>query len=495
MEKNKKKKILIFSLLVILISGASFGGTVVYNKSKTSAVNETISDVKTKKATVTQNISVSGTIAYDDEVKYYADEDEKLISKVLVEVGDIVEAGQTIVEYDMEKYYDLQDELKKAKINLKTLQLDLGSLTTKDEIEVLNLESDLESINIQINEAKNDIKNNENQIKQFQSKLAIAENSLKQDKELFEKGYKSSSDIKESENSINEIKNSIEKLNKTNEVLKKNINSKETNKNINNEKLKLATNKNLDKTVSYKVSVKINDIEKSKLEIESIEKELNNFQKYTVAEKSGVVTAVNVTDGQTVSIGKELLSTADSTKLIINSEISEYEVNKIKLGDEAKITGDGFEKEYTAKITKILLVAQKNSDGNVVVPIELSLENTEETVRNNYSVTIKISKQQNQDSTLIPVSAITRDSSGKSYVTVENIETKQTSKKEIKTGEIVGTDVEVKGISDSEKVVIIAENKTTSKKGFNLPGSGNKNGAQGVPPSGGEGGPPPGAGN
>ena len=97
-----------------------------------------------------------------------------------------------------------------------------------------------------------------------------------------------------------------------------------------------------------------------------------------------------------MSIGTELLSTADSNKLIINSEISEYEVNKIKVGDKASITGDGFEKEYIATITKILLVAKTNSDGNVVVPIELSLEEPEETIRNNYSVTIKISKEQNK---------------------------------------------------------------------------------------------------
>lgn len=490
MEKSKKKKILLFSVLILVISGACFGGVTLYSKSKTPVATEQVTNVETKQATVTQNISVSGTIAYDDEIKYYADEDNKLISKVLVEVGDVVEVGQTIVEYDMNKYSDLQDDLKKSKISLKSLQLDLQNLGTKDDISILNLENTVEDINIQINEAKNDIKNNENQIKQLQSKLTIAQNTLKQDKELYEKGYKSASDIRESENSIDEIKDNMDKLTKTNEVLKKNINSKEANKNMNNEKLKLEKNKNLDKTVTYKINLKVQEIEKAKLEIESIEKELNNFQKYTVAEKAGVVTAVNVTDGQTVTIGTELLSTADSKKLIINSEISEYEVNKIKVGDKATITGDGFEKEYTAVITKILLVAQENSDGNVVVPIELSLEDTEETIRNNYSVTIKISKQQDTESTLVPVSAIIRDSSGKSFVNVEDTETKKTSKKEIQTGEIVGTNVEVKGLSSTEKVVIVKETGTaaSTKKGLNLPGNG------GGPPAGGDApsGPPPG---
>lgn len=490
MEKSKKKKILIISLLVVALSGLTAGGVYAYGQKKDSKETSTQTEVRTKKATVTQNISISGTVAYDDEVKYYANEDNKLISKVLVEVGDVVEEGQVIVEYDMEKFYDLQDNLKKAQINLKTLQLDLENLTTKDEIEVLNLESTMESTNIQIKESKNEILSNENQIKQLQAKLNIAENTLKQDKELFDKGYKSASNVKESENAVFEIKNSIEKLNQTNEVLKKSIVSKENTQKINNEKLKLANNKNLDKEISYKLRVKAQEIEKAKLEISGIEKEIKNFQKYTVAEKAGIVTEVKVTNGQTVSIGTELLSTADSNKLIINSEISEYEVNKIKVGDKASITGDGFEKEYTATITKILLVAKTNSDGNVVVPIELSLEEPEETIRNNYSVTIKISKEQNNESTLVPLSAIIRDNSGKSYVNVINTETKEQSKKEIKTGEIVGTDVEVKGLATNEKVVNVSSTKSSKKSsgGLQLPGTGGQGGGQGGAPQG----PPPG---
>lgn len=488
---SKKKKIFIISLLVITLSGGAVAGYVTYKKSKTVKESTKTQEIKTTNAKVTQNISVSGTVSYDDEVKYYADEENKRISKVLVEVGDFVEKGQTIVEYDMQKYDDLQDDLKKAQISLKTLQLDLGNLTTKDDIEILNLQNDINSTNIQIDETKNQIKDNENQISQLQGKLSIAENSFKQDKELFDKGYKSSSDLKTSENSVKELKDSINKLNKSNEILRKNISTKESTSNISSEKLKLAKNKNLDKTVSYKVQVKYEEIQKAKLDISSIEKEIKNFQKYTVAQNSGVVTVVNVKDGQTVTIGTELITTANNKNLIIESEISEYEVNKIKVGDEAKVTGDGFENEYTAIVTKILPVAKTNSDGNVVVPIELKLENTEETIRNNYSVTIKISKKQSSESILVPVSAITKDSEGKSYVNVINTETKKTSKKEVKTGEIVGTDVEIKGLASNEKVVNVSETSAKSnKKSVGLPGSGN-----GGPPADGGGapqGPPPG---
>ena len=135
-------------------------------------------------------------------------------------------------------------------------------------------------------------------------------------------------------------------------------------------------------------------------------------------------------------------------------------------------------------------MAKTNSDGNVVVPIELSLEEPEETIRNNYSVTIKISKEQNNESTLVPLSAIIRDNSGKSYVNVINTETKEQSKKEIKTGEIVGTDVEVKGLATNEKVVKVSSTKSSKKSsgGLQLPGTGGPGGGQGGAPQG----PPPG---
>lgn len=485
MTKNKRN--LLILIFVVLLGAGGAGSYVLYKKNKVKKESSTTTEVATKTERVTQNISVSGTVAYDDEVKYYANEDDKRISKVLVEVGDFVEKGQVIVEYDMDKLEDLKNNLSKAKLTLKSLQLDLSNLTTKDDIDVLNIQSDLESANLQINDYKNQISDNENQISQLQAKLSIAENSLKQDKELYQKGYKSSSDIKTSENSVKELNDSIDKLKKSNDTLKKNIDAKNNIKTINSEKLKLARDKKQDKTVIYKVDVKVIEIEKAKLEIATIEKDIKNFQKYTVAETSGVVTEVGVTDGQTVSIGTELITTANNNKLIIESEISEYEVNKIKIGDEATVTGDGFENEYTAIVTKILPVAEKNSDGNIVVPIKLELKNPKETIRNNYSVTIKISKKQANDSVLVPVSAITKDTDGKSYVNVMNTETKKVSKKEIKTGEIVGTEVEVKGLDSNEKVVKTSGKSTNKNKS-------NSGGGNGGPPADGGApqGPPPG---
>lgn len=465
MEKSNKKKLIIIIVTFMIIIGAALGGIAIkknISNKKAMAANAA-KEVKTKTKVVSQTVTVDGTIAYDDEVKYYANEDDKLISKVLVEVGDLVEKGQTIVEYDMDKYTTLQDNLKKEKLNLTTLQLDLGNLTTKDNVQILTLNNGAESINSQIKEYEGTIKTNENQIKLLKSKQELLEKTLKQDKELFDKGYKNASEIKESENTLEENKDNIEKLNETNETLKRSIATNKSDKKLNAEKLKIEQNKTEDKSIVYKIKVKQQEIAIAKLDIAAIEKSIKVFQRYTKAEKSGVVTEVNVTDGQTVIIGTDLLTIADSKKLIINADVSEYEVKKLALGDKAIVTGDGFEKEYTATITKILPVAKTDSDDNIVVPIELSLEKVSEEIRNNYTVSLKMIKTPVNKSILVPVSVITRDSSGKSYVNVQNSETKKISKKEVSTGEIVGTDVEVTGLKKNEIVMTATNGKASTK--------------------------------
>ena len=104
-----------------------------------------------------------------------------------------------------------------------------------------------------------------------------------------------------------------------------------------------------------------------------------------------------------------------------------------------------------------------------------------ETIRNNYTVSVVIDKTPKEKSILLPVSSIVKDNAGNSYVYIKGTGT-EPIKKQIKTGEIKGTEVEIIGLSTTDQVVEVKQNK--NKK--------TDQGMMGGPMGGGEGGPPPG---
>ena len=484
---EKKKKIII-SILTIVIAVSAIGGGIAVKKYKDNKAKKenTVTEVSKKTDTVNQEITFDGTIDYDDEVDYYAEStgDYKRISKVLVEKGDVVKKGQVLVEYNMDDFSDVVDELKTAKLELATLEADLRNYQTSDKTEIMTLDNTILTNDNSIKEYEATIKTNEASIALKQSQLAVLQGTLKQDKELLDKGYKSSTDIKTSENTIKDYQDSINSLKETNSNLKRSINLANSTKNLNAEKLKLKKNTTLDKTIAYNIKVKKLAIEKEKIAIASYEQAMKTFQRYSVASSDGVVTAVNAADNETVNVGTSVVTVANYKKLIIKADVSEYEVNKIALGDKATFTGDGFENTYKATVTKILPVGGTDDDSNVVVPIELTVDmsTVKETIRNNYSVSVVIDKTPKSKSTLVTISAIVKDSAGNSYVYVKDSVTKQPVKKQIRTGDIKGTEVEVIGLSTTDQVVEV-KNASSSKN--------DDKGMMGGPMGGG---PPPGGG-
>ncbi len=485
---GKKRKVIFSILAIFIIIGFIVGGVIIKKRlAEKNQKNEAVKEVSKKTDLVTQKITFDGTVAYDDEVEYYAESsgDHKQISKVLVEQGDIVKKGQVLIEYDMDEYNDLLDDLKTAKLELSTLQEDLKNYQTSDKTEILSLDNSILTNENSIKEYEATIKNNENTISLKQSQLTVLESTLKQDKELLEKGYKSSTEIKDSENTIKEYKDAIAQLKETNSNLKRSITLSNSAKNLNAEKLKLQKNTSLDKTIAYNMKVKKLAIEKQKIVIAAYEEQIKTFQRQTIAKDDGVVTEVNASDNETVDVGASVITVANNKKLIINADVSEYEVNKIAIGDKATFTGDGFEKTYTATVTKILPVGGTDDDDNVVVPIELTVDMSDvtETIRNNYTVSVVIDKTPKEKSILLPVSSIVKDNAGNSYVYIKGTGT-EPIKKQIKTGEIKGTEVEIIGLSTTDQVVEVKQDK--NKK--------TDQGMMGGPMGGGEGGPPPGGG-
>ena len=95
---EKKRKVIFSILAIFIIIGFIIGGVIIKKRlAEKKQNNEAIKEVSKKTDLVTQKITFDGTIAYDDEVEYYAESsgDHKQISKVLVEQGDIVKKDKS----------------------------------------------------------------------------------------------------------------------------------------------------------------------------------------------------------------------------------------------------------------------------------------------------------------------------------------------------------------------------------------------------------------
>ncbi|OGO18538.1 MAG: hypothetical protein A2Z14_19195, partial [Chloroflexi bacterium RBG_16_48_8] len=72
---------------------------------------------------------------------------------------------------------------------------------------------------------------------------------------------------------------------------------------------------------------------------------------------SGTVTAVEIKPGDSVSPGQPVLQLADLSSLFVDVDTSEVDVNKVKVGQEVRITFDAdLEREYKGEIIEVGLI-------------------------------------------------------------------------------------------------------------------------------------------
>jgi len=166
-----------------------------------------------------------------------------------------------------------------------------------------------------------------------------------------------------------------------------------------------------------------NDIENQKLtikkkEIELSEKieDLDDMAVY--APISGVVTELNITEGERVSNNETLLVISDLNNLQVVIPVDELDINKIDLNKEAIVTAQAVpDIKYNAKVSKIALEGDIKN-GVATFDVTLTLENTEK-LKPGMTVEGEIIIDSKKDAILIPIEAVQYRQEEK-YVLIQN---------------------------------------------------------------------------
>ncbi|GFR35885.1 efflux RND transporter periplasmic adaptor subunit [Thermobrachium celere] len=132
---------------------------------------------------------------------------------------------------------------------------------------------------------------------------------------------------------------------------------------------------------------------------------------------SGVVTAVNVNNGDNVQSGKTLVTIVDPKSLKIKASIDELDIAKVSIGQRVNIKINALEdKTFIGKVEEIsdIGTTQNNVTSYDVV---VSIENPEG-IKLGMTASIEIDVQSKKDALLIPIEAL-QEINGKKYVLLQ----------------------------------------------------------------------------
>jgi RND family efflux transporter MFP subunit len=126
----------------------------------------------------------------------------------------------------------------------------------------------------------------------------------------------------------------------------------------------------------------------------------------------GMITTKNVEEGDTVNAGSMLFIISDLDTLLLKGSILAEEAGKLKEGDPAAITIDGFD-SLVGKVSKISLTAEKETRQ---VPIEISVDNPKHALPVNILASATITLEKEDNALFIPLGSVISEESPSVFV-------------------------------------------------------------------------------
>ncbi|BDU50826.1 efflux RND transporter periplasmic adaptor subunit [Haliovirga abyssi] len=461
MKKGKMKKIVII-IIVILVVLSVVGKFLGKKNSNKKTVKVTVEKVKLDK--IESKVLAKGVVAVKNKETIYLSTPLK-IKKVNFKAGDNVKKGNIIIIYDTEKRKELEYSIKKMGINIENEKLALKELMKPlDEISLINKKHDIEQL-------KNDMKKSELSLeklnleaKTINKNIKKTEDEVEKKEELYKNGMIAKEELEKTKDNLDNYKSSLA----SNNIEQKqfDINLKDTQSRIEFLKTIYEDAKNKfemeTKTREDQIKIKENSIDISLLELKQEKEKLQKMVRKTVSPVTGTILKLNAEKNYIVNIEKPVVEIADISKLIIKSEVSEYDAPKLKLGEKVVIKSDALnDKKYYGKVYKISELAHESKNRDYkenIVNIEILFDNSKKILKPGYSVNLEIITAKKESAKLISILSIMEKDKQK-YVYVVDKENKL-EKRDIKIGVESDFYVEVvKGLNEGDKVVVNPEEK------------------------------------
>ncbi|CAH2215044.1 efflux RND transporter periplasmic adaptor subunit [Tepidibacter aestuarii] len=193
-------------------------------------------------------------------------------------------------------------------------------------------------------------------------------------------------------------------------------------------------------------------VNQARVGLENAQSKLNDAT--VTAPISGIITAVNVNEGEMASSAQTAVSIANMNKIVIDTNVSEYLINKIKVGDIVDISIKSAGKEnFQGKITALSPATASNS---MTYPIKVEIDNKDRIIKPGMFANVNLVTDKKENVITVPSeSVVIKDGESVVYTVKDN----KAHINKVETGIDNGEIVEIKkGIKQGQVVVSKGQN-------------------------------------
>ena len=392
MNKKSRNKIVI---AILLIAAAAAISLYALTRIRNAGGNDSALSVQyttLAKTDIVDNINVSGTVKSAQSKNVYTNLSYK-VKEIYVEEGDTVTAGDVLaildtsyLEQDIEQSsYSTNASEKSAAIDLENKKLAyenaLYLYNNGLNADIVNAQTALDSATLTLNDAQSSFEYN-----QF----------------LYDLGEISTHELETSQTSLENAKLNY---NKVSAVLAS---------------TKILAEQNLNTAKNSYEAAQVAAANKSqRTGLEKLEQQLEEAK--ITAPLGGTVTMVNATVGV---VGSGILFVIEDTDdLIVSVSVEEYDISKVKVGQNATIKTDGTGTAVmTGVVSRIAPTTGKNASGETISSSNASFEVTVNVTQGNpalrigMSARLSITLAEKGDTYVVPYEAVMQNSEGESFI-------------------------------------------------------------------------------
>ncbi|MGF9799826.1 efflux RND transporter periplasmic adaptor subunit [Brevibacillus agri] len=363
----KKRWWIIGSVVVLL--GAGFVGINMMGSQQ--AMGMPVNIGAPTKSVLESKILTSGIVTVEDKQKQYANVTGTL-REFVVKEGDKVKKGQVIAKIDTSdvdgRLLDLEAQMEVAKANLAKAQIGAEPEEVAQERERVN---------------------------QAQREYDAAKREYDRIQQLFASGASTQQELDKAKSVLDNAQSSLN-VTKQQFALKQKGPRKE--------------------------DIAAQQAQINKLAVERSQLEKERVQSVLVAPMDGTVIGVAAENGQYVSKGTEILTLANLNNLLIQADINESDVGKLKIGQSATIEGITLGKQLlNAQITRIAPIATttQSSSGQgekTRVKVILKPQGDLSALKPGFHVDINIMVEKIENALQVPIESVQQDADGSTFV-------------------------------------------------------------------------------
>lgn len=456
-----------------LVIGGAVGLLAVYFVTSSMAAGNGAVPVSCSTAaagSILESVSASGKVASQNSQTYFSQVGAK-VSKLHVSAGDEVKAGDLLLSYDTA---DLEKSKEKADLDAAQVANSYQSAmqeSSENQNEYSDASLGLDELKQMEANQKQYVQGlkyqQEDNIGQKKEDLyewdkKLAQELSYQNRKLAEK-QAAGRDTEEVEEVIDSLTSQRTDIQNELSLIDQDENIKQKQRLIDFEEEKLSdmteeiqrreskqTSSEAGIMNGYAQQEKALGVESAKLTAQSAAEDLALAQTGVVAAFDGIVTEVSAVEGATLAEGAQLFTIESSQDVKVTVELSKYDLEKVKEGQEAELTIAGA--SYKGKVTKINRMAQNNQQNTPVVNADITVENADENVFLGVEGKANIHTAEAENAILLPYEAINTDKDGDfCFLVKDGVLVKQ----RIVTGIADDVNMEIKeGIAEGDQVVI-----------------------------------------